>query len=121
MRSGSMTTQEVDIMVRLFNEGKTVEEIAERLKRSTRGINISLNKHKAKLKSPEEIMEIIRNKNKESKTNQVTTSSINPTKKYDKSGMLALANGGWSPRRIAEEHNCTVEEVTEILAEMRKK
>ena len=88
VNSGPMSAQEVDLMVRLFNEGKTIEEIAARLKRSTRGINISLNKHKDELKSSEEITEIIRKRGKEDKAKTVPTSSINHTKKYDKSGMV---------------------------------
>lgn len=42
-------------------------------------------------------------------------------KKFDIPGILALARAGWTPRQIAGEHHCTVDEITEILSTYRKK
>lgn len=42
-------------------------------------------------------------------------------KKFDITGILALARAGWTPSQIAGEHHCTVDEITEILSTYRKK
>ena len=42
-------------------------------------------------------------------------------KKFDIPGILVLARAGWTPRQIAGEHHCTVDEITEILSTYRKK
>ena len=41
--------------------------------------------------------------------------------KFDIPGILTLARAGWTPRQIAGEHHCTVDEITEILSTYRKK
>lgn len=116
-KSSALTPAETNIMLRMHDEGKTPEEIAAKLGRTTRGICRSLTcalnrKEKEKMLAEENGM------NKETgKESGLSAES----KKFDIPGILALAKAGWTPRQIAGEHNCTTDEVTEIISKYRKK
>lgn len=116
-KSGALTPAETNIMLRMHEEGKTPEEIAAKLGRSSRGICRSLTcalnrKEKEKILAEENGM------NKETGKESGLSAK---GKKFDIQGILALAKAGWTPRQIAGEHNCTTDEVTEILSKYRKK
>lgn len=116
-KSGSLTPAETNIMLRMNDEGKTPEEIAAKLGRTTRGICRSLTC--AMNKKVKEKM--LAEENKLNKETRKESDLSADGKKFDIPGILALARAGWTPRQIAEEHHCTVDEITEILSTYRKK
>ena len=117
MKGGSLTPAETNIMLRMHEEGKTPEEIAAKLGRSSRGINRSLTCALNRKKKEEKLAEENGMNNKTGKESDLSAEG----KKFDIPGILALAKAGWTPRQIAGEHNCTTDEITEILSKYRKK
>lgn len=116
-KSGSLTPAETNIMLRMNEEGKTPEEIAAKLGRTTRGICRSLTCAMNK-KVKEQLLSEENKLNKETRKESDLSAE---GKKFDIPGILALARAGWTPRQIAGEHHCTVDEITEILSTYRKK
>lgn len=116
-KSGSLTPAETNIMLRMNEEGKTPEEIAAKLGRTTRGIYRSLTCAMNK-KVKEQLLSEENKLNKETRKESDLSAE---GKKFDIPGILALARAGWTPRQIAGEHHCTVDEITEILSTYRKK
>lgn len=116
-KSGSLTPAETNIMLRMNEEGKTPEEIAAKLGRTTRGIcrslTCALNREKKE--------KILKEKNESNKETRKESDLSADGKKFDIPGILALARAGWTPRQIAGEHHCKVDEITEILSTYRKK
>lgn len=117
MKGGSLTPAETNIMLRMHEEGKTPEEIAAKLGRSPRGINRSLTCALNRKKKEEKLAEENGMNNKTGKESDLSAEG----KKFDIPSILALAKAGWTPRQIAGEHNCTTDEITEILSKYRKK
>lgn len=116
-KSGALTPAETNIMLRMNEEGKTPEDIAAKLGRTTRGICRSLTcalnrKEKEKMLAEE---------NKLNDEIRKESDLSAEGKKLDVRGILALARAGWTPRQIAGEHHCKVDEITEILSTYRKK
>ena len=116
-KSGPLTPAETNIMLRMNEEGKTPEEIAAKLGRTTRGICRSLTCALNRKEKEKMLVE-------ENKLNDETRKESGLSaegKKFDIPGILTLARAGWTPRQIAGEHHCTVDEITEILSTYRKK
>lgn len=116
-KSGPLTPAETNIMLRMNEEGKTPEEIAAKLGRTTRGICRSLTC--AMNKKVKE--QLLTEENKLNKETRKESDLGAEGKKFDIQGILALAKAGWTPRQIAGEHHCKVDEITEILSTYRKK
>lgn len=116
-KSGPLTPAETNIMLRMNEEGKSPQEIAAKLGRTTRGICRSLTCAMNK-KVKEQLLAEDNESNK--KTRKESDLSAEG-KKFDIPGILALARAGWTPRQIAGEHHCEVDEITEILSTYRKK
>lgn len=117
LKSGPLTPAETNIMLRMNEEGKTPEEIAAKLGRTTRGICRSLTcamNRKAK-------EQLLAEENGSNKKTRKESDLSAEGKKFDIPGIIALAKAGWTPRQIAGEHNCKVDEITEILSTYRKK
>lgn len=117
LKSGQLTPAETNIMLRMNEEGKTPEEIAAKLGRTTRGICRSLTCAMNR-KAKEQLLAEENGLNK--KTRKESDLSAED-KKFDIPGIIALAKAGWTPRQIAGEHHCKVDEITEILSTYRKK
>lgn len=113
-KTGALTPVETDIMLRMHKEGKTPEDIAARLGRTPRGINRAITCAMNRKKREQRVLE-------ESKEIREESGLSAGEKKRDIPGILALARAGWTPRQIAGEHHCEVDEITEILATYRKK
>jgi DNA-binding NarL/FixJ family response regulator len=113
MKNGPMSQDEISTILKLEAEGKSLEYIANELNRSVRGVRKSLMAQKNKNK----------NKNNESRSedNEMAKETKQREKKVDIGGIAALAKAGWTPRQIAGEHDLSIEEVQEILSELRKK
>lgn len=117
LKSGPLTPAETNIMLRMNEEGKTPEEIAAKLGRTARGICRSLTCAMNR-KAKEQLLAEENGLNK--KTRKESDLSAED-KKFDIPGIIALAKAGWTPRQIAGEHHCKVDEITEILSTYRKK
>lgn len=116
-KSGALTPAETNIMLRMHEEGKNPEEIAAKLGRTPRGISRAITCAMNRKKREQDVL----NENKENKEIKEESGLSAEGKKRDIPGILALARGGWTPRQIAGEHHCEVDEITEILATYRKK
>lgn len=117
LKSGPLTPAETNIMLRMNEEGKTPEEIATKLGRTTRGICRSLTCAMNR-KAKEQLLAEENGLNK--KTRKESDLSAEG-KEFDIPGIIALAKAGWTPRQIAGEHHCKVDEITEILSTYSKK
>lgn len=116
-KSGALTPAETNIMLRMHEEGKNPEEIAAKLGRTPRGISRAITCAMNRKKREQDVL----NENKENKEIKEESGLSAEGKKRDIPGILALARAGWTPRQIAGEHHCEVDEITEILATYRKK
>lgn len=116
-KSGALTPAETNIMLRMHEEGKNPEEIAAKLGRTSRGISRAITCAMNRKKREQDVF----NENKENKKIKEESGLSAEGKKRDIPGILALARAGWTPRQIAGEHHCEVDEITEILATYRKK
>lgn len=116
-KSGPLTPAETNIMLRMNEEGKSPEEIAAKLGRTTRGICRSLTCYMNRQVKEQLLAEDNESNKKTRKESGLSAEG----KKFDIPGILALARAGWTPRQIAGEHHCEVDEITEILSTYRKK
>lgn len=107
LKTGPMTPSEISTIMRMDAEGKSPEEIAKTIHRSVRGVNRSITVRKNKMAKEE--------------LSSIKESDLSECKKFDIPGIIALAKAGWTPRQIAGEHHCKVDEITEILSTYRKK
>lgn len=138
-RKGPMSAEDMSIILDMREQGRTVEEMASKIGRTVSAIKRSLTcydkgldnvptKHKqvdapskASLK-PDGIESTI-DKFKHPEHSMVGTLKVEesaPKKSVDKAGILALANAGWTPSRIASEHHISTDEVLDILSVARK-
>jgi len=138
-RKGPMSIEDMNTILEMREQGRTVEEMASKIGRPVSSIKRSLTcydkgldnvpiKHKqvnnpTKLDTRPDDMESTINKFRQPECSMVGTLKVEesaPKKPVDKPGILALANAGWTPSRIASEHNISTDEFLDILSAARK-
>lgn len=95
------TPKERADILKMYEDGITLEEIAKKYNRTTHGVKLIIVKS-----GRTDAMVVKENEN---------CKQLDPKKKYDVGGVIALRKAKWSVAKIADEKGYTKEEVMQIL------